>query len=278
MMGFASLYPSYGAFMTWPTYDTIKTELSERILTVTLDRPNVLNALDSQMGLDLVDAWSRIAAAGDDVRVVILTGAGARAFCAGGDFKERNGLSDAAWQHQHEIFERAFWAIMDSPAPVIAAANGHAYGGGLEMILAADFAYGVPDARFALTEVTIGIMPGGGGTQTLPRAVGSRRAKELILTGRPFGAAEALDWGVLNRVCPPDELLSAARDTARTIAGNAPLSVRQAKKSIQYGMQVDLHTGLRFEIEAYNRLVPTEDRREGIRAFVEKRKPVFKGH
>ena len=93
--------------MTWPTYDTIKTELSDRILTVTLDRPNVLNALDSQMGLDLVDAWSRIAAAGDDVRVVILTGAGARAFCAGGDFKERNGLSDAAWQHQHEIFERA---------------------------------------------------------------------------------------------------------------------------------------------------------------------------
>jgi enoyl-CoA hydratase/carnithine racemase len=263
--------------MTWPSYDTLKTELTDRVLTVTLDRPQVMNALNSQMGLDIIDVWGRIAAAGDDVRVVILTGGGERAFCAGGDFKERNGLSDAEWRHQHEIFERAFWAIMDSPAPVIAAANGHAYGGGLEMVLAADFAYGASTARFALTEVTIGIMPGGGGTQTLPRAVGPRRAKELILTGRPFGAAEALEWGVLNRVCEPADLLPAARDTARAIAGNAPLSVRQAKKSIQYGLQVDLHTGLRFEVEAYNRMVPTEDRREGIRAFVEKRKPIFTG-
>jgi enoyl-CoA hydratase/carnithine racemase len=263
--------------MILPSYETLKTALDDRILTVTLDRPQVLNALNSQMGRDIIDVWSRIAEAGDDVRVVILTGGGERAFCTGGDFKERNGLSDTEWRHQHEIFERAFWAIMDSPAPVIAAANGHAYGGGLEMVLAADFAYGASTARFALTEVTIGIMPGAGGTQNLPRAVGGRRAKELILTGRPFSAAEALEWGVLNRVCEPDELIASIHETARLIAGNAPLSVRQAKKSIQYGLQVDLHTGLRFEVEAYNQLVPTEDRREGIRAFVEKRKPVFKG-
>jgi len=161
---------------------------------------------------------------------------------------------------------------------VIAAANGHAYGGGLEFVLAADFAYGVSTARFALTEVTIGIMPGGGGTQTLPRAVGPRRAKELILTGRPFGAEQALDWGVLNQICEPGTLMESVMATARTIAGNAPLSVRQAKRSIQAGLQTDLRSGLKIEIEAYNHLVPTEDRREGIRAFVEKRKPVFHGH
>jgi enoyl-CoA hydratase len=263
--------------MDIPAYETITVELDSRILTATLNRPQALNALNTQMGLDLYDLWSRIAQSGDDVRVAILTGAGERAFCAGGDFKERNGLSDDAWRHQHEIFERAFQAIMDSPVPVIAAANGHAYGGGLEFILAADFAYGVPNARFALTEVTIGIMPGGGGTQTLPRAVGSRRAKELILTGRSFSADEALDWGVLNQICEPDMLLQTVKETARAITNNAPLSVRQAKKAIQNGIQVDLHTGLGIEIEAYNHLVPTEDRREGIRAFVEKRRPVFKG-
>jgi enoyl-CoA hydratase/carnithine racemase len=260
-----------------PEYATLATGRDGHILTVTLNRPQVLNALNAQMGLDLIDLWGRLANTAD-IRVVILTGAGDRAFCAGGDFKERDGMTDDAWRHQHEIFERAFRAIIDSPLPVIAAANGHAFGGGLEFVLAADFAYGISTARFALTEVTIGIMPGGGGTQTLPRAVGGRRAKELVLTGRPFSAAEALEWGVLNRVCEPDELMTAVIETAAAIARNAPLSVRQAKKSIQNGLQVDLHSGLEIEIEAYNHLVPTEDRREGIRAFLEKRRPVFTGH
>ncbi len=263
--------------MDIPDYATLAIARNGHVLAVTLNRPQALNALNSQMGLDLIDLWARLANT-KDVRVVILTGAGDRAFCAGGDFKERDGMTDEAWRHQHEIFERAFLAIIDSPLPVIAAANGHAFGGGLEFILAADFAYGVSTARFALTEVTIGIMPGGGGTQTLPRAVGGRRAKELILTGRPFSAAEALEWGVLNRVFEPGELMPAVIETAAEIARNAPLSVHQAKKSIQNGLQVDLHRGLEIEIEAYNRLVPTEDRREGIRAFLEKRKPVFTGH
>jgi len=166
---------------------------------------------------------------------------------------------------------------MDCPIPVIAAVNGHAYAGGLEMVLASDFAYAAETARFALTEVTIGIMPGAGGTQNLPRAVGERRAKEIILTGRPFTAQQALDWGILNAVYPPDALLPAALETAQRIADNAPLSVRQAKKSIHYGLQMDVRTAFRFEIEAYNRLVGTEDRHEGIASFNEKRKPVFKG-
>jgi enoyl-CoA hydratase/carnithine racemase len=260
-----------------PDYATLKTKTEGAVLLVTLDRPESRNALNSRMGLDLLDLWTRLTAEPGQFRSVVLTGSGDRAFCAGGDFKERDGMSDADWRSQHEIFERAFMAMTDCPVPIIAAANGHAYGGGLELILAADFAYGASTARFALTEVTIGIMPGAGGTQNLPRAVGERRAKELILTGRAFSAEEALDWGVLNRVCAPDELLPAAMDTAAAIAANAPLSTRQAKSAIATGMQMDLRSAMRFEIEAYNRLVPTADRREGIRAFLEKRKPVFRG-
>jgi enoyl-CoA hydratase len=209
---------------------------------------------------------------------VAFTAAGEKAFCGGGHLKERNGMTDAQWRHQHEIFERAYWTMLDCPIPIVAAVTGHAYAGGLEMVLASDFAYGVVGARFALTEVTIGIMPGAGGTQTLPRIVGERRAKEIILTGRPFTAQDALDWGILNRVFDTrEDLHAAAMDTARTIAHNAPLSVRQAKRSMHYGLQMDIRTALRFEIECYNQLVGTEDRREGIASFNEKRPPVFKG-
>lgn len=144
-------------------------------------------------------------------------------------------------------------------------------------MLACDFAYGSEDARFALTEVSIGIMPGAGGTQNLPRAIGERRAKEVIFTARPFDAQQALAWGVLNAVFPADEVISQALQTAQRIAENAPLSVKQAKKSIRYGMQMELRTAFRFEVEAYNHLVDTEDRLEGVAAFNEKRKPHFKG-
>jgi len=246
------------------------------VLLVTLNRPEVANALNTQMGIELRDLWVGLTRDAGDVRAVVLTGSGTKAFCAGGDLKERNGMTVEAWQRQHEIFEEAYWTLMELPVPVIAAVNGHAYAGGLEMALACDFAYAVPGARFALTEVTIGIMPGAGGTQNLPRAVGERRAKEIILTGRPFSADEAYEWGVLNRVVEPGQLVGAALDTANTIAANAPLSVRQAKKSIHLGLQADLRTGLRIEVEAYNRLIGTEDRMEGIRAFNEKRKPQFR--
>jgi len=145
------------------------------------------------------------------------------------------------------------------------------------MTLCCDFSYAVRTARFALTEVTLGIMPGGCGTQTLPRTVGERRAKEIILTGEPFTADDALTWGVVNRLCEPGEVVALAHRIAQRISSNAPLSVRQAKLSIHQGLQMDLTSGLYFEIEAYNRLISTEDRREGIRAFNEKRKPVYVG-
>jgi enoyl-CoA hydratase len=249
----------------------------EHVLVVTLNRPEVLNAINTQMGRELGDLWTRLTAEPTLARCVVLTGAGERAFCVGGDLKERDGMSDEAWRSQHEIFERGFASLLNCPLPVIAAVNGHAFGGGLETALACDFIYASRGARLGLTEVGLGIMPGGGGTQTLPRAVGERRAKELILTAQPFTAEQAFAWGIVNRLCEPGETLADALATARLIATNAPLSARQAKKAIHYGLQLDLDTAYRFEIEAYNRLIDTEDRLEGVKAFNEKRRPRFEG-
>jgi enoyl-CoA hydratase len=263
--------------MTAP-YETLLTDTIEPgLLRVTLNRPQAANAFNTQMMRELSALWDSVSADPGAVRCILLTGTGERAFCAGADLKERDGMTDAQWQAQHAIIERQYETLLASPVPVIAAVNGHAYAGGLELMLACDFAYAVPTARFALTEVTLGIMPGAGGTQTLARAVGERRAKEILLAGRPFGAAEALAWGLVNRLCAPDALMDEALATAAVICANAPLAVRQAKKSIHAGLQVDLRSGMQFEIEAYNRLIPTEDRREGIRAFNEKRKPKFTG-
>ncbi len=261
-----------------PSYCTLALRAEgEHVLVVTLDRPKVLNAISTQMSREWLDLFPRLAADPGNVRCVVLTGAGERAFCAGADLKERDGMPDETWRAQHVVFEQAFVALMEFPLPLVAAVNGHAYGGGLETALCCDFIYAARNATFALSELRLGIMPGGAGTQNLPRALGERRAKELIMTARPFSAEEGLAWGLVNRVCEPGKVLEEALVTARQIAGNAPLAVRQAKKSIHYGLQTDLLTGYRFEIEAYNQLVGTEDRREGVRAFNEKRKPRFQG-
>ena len=264
--------------MSLPAYETLLTEIVEpHLLVVTLNRPQSANALNTRMGLDFLDLWTRLTEDAGDVRCIVLTGAGDKIFCAGGDLKERNGMTREQWLRQHEIFERQYWTLADLYLPVIAAVNGHAYGGGFEIVLSCDFAYAANTARFALPEVTLGIMPGAGGTQNLPRAVGERRAKEMIMSGKPVSAQQAHAWGILNGVCEPAELMPKVLAIARTIAGNAPLSVRQIKKSVRFGMQMELKTAYRFEVEAYNHLVETEDRYEGVRAFNEKRKPVFKG-
>jgi enoyl-CoA hydratase len=261
-----------------PDYATLAISTPQaHVLLVTLNRPQASNALSTQMALDLMQCFEDLALDAGDTRAVVLTGAGERAFCGGADLKERNGMTDRAWALQHVIFERMARALMYCPVPIIAAVNGAAYGGGVEIAAACDFIYAAEHVRFAMTEVTLGIMPGAGATQNLPRAVGERRAKELILTGLPFTAAEALAWGLVNRMLPGGELLPAALATAARIAGNAPISVRQAKQSISRGMQMSLADGLAFEIEAYNRMVPTEDRLEGVRAFNEKRRPDFQG-
>ncbi len=259
-------------------FETVRIERpADDVLLATLDRPAAANAMNTQMGRDLLGLFSRLAAEPDACRAVVLTGAGERAFCAGADLKERNGMTDAQWQAQHLIFERMIRAVIDCPVPIIAAVNGAAYAGGCEIVLGCDFAYATSGSRFALTEVTLGIMPGAGGTQTLARAVGERRAKEIILSGRPFSAQEALQWGMINRMCEPGRVVAEAIETAAAIAANAPISVRQAKRSIHHGLSLSLADGMAFEIEAYNRMIPTDDRREGILAYNEKRKPVFKG-
>ena len=247
------------------------------VLVVTLNRPERRNALNTRMGEELREIFVPLRFTPGDLRCIVVTGAGDKAFCAGGDLKERHGMSDEDWRLQHAIFEEAYYAVMGCPVPVIAAVNGAAYAGGCELALACDFIYAVRGARFALTEVSIGIMPGGGGTQNLPRAVGERRAKELIITAEPWDAEQAYEWGMVNRVCEPAELMDRVLAAAHRIAGNAPISVRQAKKSVHYGMQSDLATGLVFEVQAYERMITTEDRREGIRAFNEKRRPNFVG-
>jgi enoyl-CoA hydratase len=247
------------------------------LVLLTLNRPEVANALNTRMGRDLLGFFEDVNAAPAQVRCIVLTGAGERAFCAGGDLKERNGMTDEQWQDQHLLFERMVRAFIACPVPVICAVNGAAYAGGCELALCCDFIYAAENTRFALTEVTLGIMPGAGGTQSLPRAVGERRAKEIILTGRPFTAQEAYEWGMVNRLCAPGTVVEEALQTARRIADNAPISVRQAKHAIHFGLQMDLASGMMLEIEAYNRMVPTADRREGIASFNEKRKPRFQG-
>jgi len=259
-------------------YETLRVEdRGDGLLLLTLNRPEVANAMNTQMGLDLLAFFEVINAAPAQQRCIVMTGAGERAFCAGGDLRERNGMTDEAWQDQHLLFERMVRAFAGCPVPVIGAISGAAYAGGCELALLCDFIYAAETARFALTEVTFGIMPGAGGTQNLPRAVGERRAKEIILTGRPFTAGEACEWGMVNRVCAPGRVVEEALETGRRIADNAPISVRQAKHAIHFGMQMDLASAMMFEIEAYNRMVPTADRREGVLAFNEKRKPRFIG-
>jgi enoyl-CoA hydratase/carnithine racemase len=181
------------------------------------------------------------------------------------------------WLEHHLILEQAMRAMSACPVPIVAAVNGAAFGGGLELVLASDFAYAASNATFGMPETTVGIMPGAMGTQNLPRACGMRRAKEICLTGSSFSATEALKWGVVNRICDGECLLDEVLDVARRIAANAPLAIRQVKRAMTAGETVDLVTGYRIELEAYNQLIPTADREEGIRAFNEKRRPHFLG-
>ncbi|MFT8246781.1 enoyl-CoA hydratase-related protein [Roseomonas sp. BN140053] len=247
------------------------------LLIVRFNRPEARNAIDTATMEDLRRVFGPLAFTPGDLRCIVLTGTGDKAFSAGGDLKERQGMSDEDWRLQHAIAEESAYAILNSAVPVIAAVNGAAFGGGCELALCCDFLYASRTATFALPEVTRGIMPGAGGTQNLPRAIGERRAKELLLTGRPFTAEQAERWGMVNAVCEPEELMPRVLEVARSISANAPISVRQIKKAVHQGLQTDLTTGLLLEVQAYERTIPTEDRHEGVRAFNEKRRPVFRG-
>lgn len=261
------------------SFETLKLEdPAIDVLLVRFDRPQVANALNTQMGRELLAVFSALNREPGETRCVIITGTGDKAFCAGGDLKERNGMSDEAWIQQHRIFENAFAAVMECPLPVIAAVNGAAFGGGFELALSCDFIYAARGARFALTETRLGIIPGCGGTQNLTRAAGMRRAKEMILSATACTAEEAHEWGIVNKLCEPPLLMTDVLAVATRIAANAPFAVRQAKHAMDDGAHRELKEALRVEIEAYDRTVGTDDRREGVAAFNEKRAPRFSGH
>lgn len=261
------------------SFETLQIDETETgVTTITMNRPDVMNAMNTQMMTDLRDCFASYYVEPGRARCLVLTGAGERAFCAGADLKERNGMDDATWRRQHAIVEQAIRAMLECPVPVIAAVNGAAFAGGCELALSCDFIYASGNARFAQTEVALGIIPGAMGTQNLPRAVGLRRAKEVILSGQPFGANDALAWGLINQLFETvDDLRAGTRETSEKIAANAPVAVRQAKAAIGKSADIDRANGYAYEIEAYNRTVGTADRQEGILAFNEKRKPVFKG-
>ncbi len=259
-------------------YETLRIVRSEDgyVVAVELHRPEVLNAMNTAMGNDLLAcfealAWDKTA------RAVVLTGAGEKAFCAGGDLKERQGMTDETWQAQHVVFEQAAFRILRCPVPVIAAVEGFAFGGGCELAVLSDFVVAGETAVFAVPEVTLGIFPGIGGTQLLPRIAGAPFAKEMVFTGRRVSAQEAKAVGLVNHLVPAGQARAKALEIAGVIARNGPVAVRQAKKAIAWGAETDLETGMMLAIEAYNNTVTTEDRREGVRAFNERRKPQFKG-
>lgn len=250
---------------------------SNHILQVTLHRPEVRNAINHVMMLELYQLWSSINLNTENIRCIILTGSGDKAFCAGADLKERQNLDLKTWSAQHIALEQAMYAMVDCPVPVIAAVNGAAFGGGLELVLASDFAYAVNTATFAQSETKLGLIPGAMGTQNLPRACGIRRAKELCFTARTFSAEEAYRWGIVNKLCDTDKLMSEVLNVAEQVSQNAPFAVQQTKKALNASQQFDVKAGYAYELEAYYRVLPTKDREEGINAFNEKRKPNFRG-
>ncbi len=244
-------------------------------LQITLNRPEVMNAINLDMMRELYELWSDLQTPEKNIRCIILTGSTQKAFCAGADLKERHNLDINTWQQQHAVLQKAMLAMVDCDTPIIAAVNGAAFGGGLELALAADFMYAANTAIFAQSETKLGIMPGAMGTQNLPRACGLRRAKELCYTAETFSAEQAYEWGIVNALCEPENLMSDVLGVATRIANNAPFAIRQAKKAMNASQDLDLKSGYLYEIKAYNQLLETEDRKEGIRAFNEKRKPTF---
>jgi enoyl-CoA hydratase len=265
--------------MTTHELPTILYSVEDGVAVVRLNRPDRMNTLGGSMKEDLATAFFTLARDNPDVRCVVITGTGDKAFCAGADIKERaeNRPHPADYfvrqQATHDLFRR----IETFERPVIAAINGVALGGGLEIALSCDIRIAANHARFGLPEVKLGVIPAAGGTQRLPRVIGESAAKELMFTGRLINAEEALAYRLVSQVTSPETLMDTAMTLARQIAGQPPLAVTFAKHAVNTGLQVGLDEGLNYERYAAAMLVDTEDRREGMRAFVEKRKPVFKG-
>ena len=249
-------------------------EVNNYIAIFTLNRPEVRNAIDAQTWGELV-TFMNYAETSEEIRAIILTGAGTKTFASGADLKELKTRTCA--EHIKTPCRAALLSIENSSKPVIAAVNGHALGGGFELMLACDLCVAASHAKFGLPETGLGIMPGAGGTQRLPRMIGVRRAKEMILTGKMITADEAADLGLVSEVVPVEELLDTAKKLAEQIVKKAPIAIGIAKRSINQSMYTDLATGINTESVMCAMLLETKDAREGITAFLEKRAPEFKG-
>ncbi|SDZ15772.1 Enoyl-CoA hydratase/carnithine racemase [Evansella caseinilytica] len=246
------------------------------IAVLTIKRQEAANALSKDLLNELLlqlEAWRW----DRTVRAFILTGEGDSVFCAGADLKERRGMNDVQVRQAVRRIRQLIHSVADMPFPMIAAINGAAIGGGLELALACDFRISAESASFALTETSLGIIPGAGGTQRLPRMIGIERAKAMIFTGRKISAKTALEWGLVLKTVPREKVMDEALYLAREISSNGPVAVRQAKFAVDRGMEVDLQSGLAVEEKAYEVTIPTKDRLEGLHAFQAKRPPSFNG-
>ncbi len=255
--------------------DYVRVEREDGVAVLTIDRQEKLNALDPQVTEEIGQALLELEAEGP--RAIIVTGAGERSFVAGADISAMSVMSPLEAKRFSEIGHAAMALLDRSPVPTIAAVNGYALGGGCEVAIACDIRIAAENATFGFPEVSLGILPGMGGTQRLPHLVGPAFAKELIFTGRRIGVEEAREIGLVNRVVPQGEALSVARELAAEIAANGPLAVRHAKAAMNRALDVDLVSGLEYEADQFALLFTTEDAREGMGAFVERRKPEFRG-
>jgi enoyl-CoA hydratase len=255
--------------------DYVRVEREDGVAVLTIDRQEKLNALDAQVTEEIGQALLELEAEGP--RAIIVTGAGERSFVAGADISAMSAMDPLEAKRFSEIGHAALALLDRSPVPTIAAVNGYALGGGCAVAIACDVRIAAENATFGFPEVSLGIVPGMGGTQRLPRLIGPAFAKELIFTSRRIGAEEAREIGLVNRVVPQGEALKVAKELAAEIAANGPLAVRHAKAATNRALDVDLVSGLEYEADQFALLFATEDAREGMAAFAERRKPEFEG-
>lgn len=258
------------------SYENIIFEIEDNAAKITFNRPKALNALNAALLDELSNALDEIAA-NEDICVLILTGSGEKSFVAGADITELAKFDALGAKVFAQKGQSVISRLQGLNIPVIAAVNGFALGGGSEMALACDFIYASENAMFGLPEITLGIIPGFGGTQRLPRLIGSNMAKEMIFTGKMIPAAEAREIGMVNKVVSLETLMDEVMKTAKAIASKGRVSLRAAKQAVNNGLNVDLATGLNIECDAFAMCMASEDAKEGTSAFLEKRKPEFKG-
>jgi enoyl-CoA hydratase len=257
-------------------YENLLLTLEDRIATITINRPKQLNALNGRTLMELLGALGEISGS-DGVDAMVLTGAGDRAFVAGADIAEMSGFTAQQARAFAELGHRVCFAFEEIDRPVIAAVNGFALGGGCELALACDFVYASRHARFGQPEVNLGVIPGFGGTQRLLRRVGKARAKEMLLTGDAIDATEAHRLGLVNAVLEPADLMPRVREVAKKIGAKGPLAVAQAKRALQAGEGMPLAPACELERQMFGAMFATEDQKEGMKAFLEKRPAAFKG-